>query len=210
MSNNEPNGRRKPARTPHWQPPRPTCRPSVASRPSRRRRRWWRRRRWRWCCARGACCGGGGGAAAGGGGTSPLDDVFTTYKFWIEIESDLVAGFTEASGIQAEAEIFEWLEGGENTSVLKFPGRAKYGNITLKHGFTMSEKLWNSFKKTLQGEPERKTLTVIMFDTKGNRKRDWTFNRAFPVKWQGPALKANGNEIAIETVEFAHEGLLRI
>ena len=139
-----------------------------------------------------------------------LDDVFTVYKFWIEIESDLVAGFTEASGIQAEAEIFEWLEGGENTSVLKFPGRAKYGNITLKHGFTMSEKLWNSFKKTLQGEPERKTLTVIMFDTKGNRKRDWTFNRAFPVMWTGPALKANGNEIAIETVEFAHEGLLRV
>ena len=154
--------------------------------------------------------GGGGGGGAGGGGKTLLDDVFTVYKFWIEIESDLVAGFTEASGIQAEAEIFEWLEGGENTSVLKFPGRAKYGNITLKHGFTTSEKLWNSFKKTLRGEPERKTLTVIMFDTKGERKRDWTFDRAFPVKWTGPSLKANGNEIAIETVEFAHEGLQRI
>ena len=153
--------------------------------------------------------GGGGGGAAGGGKTL-LDDVFTVYKFWIEIESDLVAGFTEASGIQAEVETFDWLEGGENTSVRKFPGRAKYGNITLKHGFTMSEKLWNSFKKTLRGEPERKTLTVIMFDTKGERKRDWTFDRAFPVKWTGPALKANGNEIAIETVEFAHEGLQRI
>src|SRR5215213_2919789 len=147
--------------------------------------------------------GGGSAAGGGGGGKTLLDDVFTVYKFWIEIESDLVAGFTEASGIQAEAEVFDWLEGGENTSVLKFPGRAKYGNITLKHGFTMSEKLWNSFKKTLRGEPERKTLTVIMFDTKGNRKRDWTFDRAFPVKWTGPALKANGNEIAIETVEFA-------
>ena len=64
--------------------------------------------------------------------------------------------------------------------MLKFPGRAKYGNITLKHGFTTSEKLWNSFKKTLRGEPERKTLTIIMFDTKGERKRDWTFDRAFP------------------------------
>ena len=154
--------------------------------------------------------GGGGGGGGGAGSKSLLDDVFTVYKFWIEIESDLVAGFTEASGIQAEAEVVEYLEGGENTSVLKFPGRAKYGNITLKHGFTTSEKLWNSFKKTLRGEPERKTLTVIMFDTKGDRKRDWTFNRAFPVKWTGPSLKANGNEIAIETVEFAHEGLQRV
>src|SRR5690349_5021692 len=75
--------------------------------------------------------GGGGGGGAGGGGKTLLDDVFTVYKFWIEIESDLVAGFTEASGIQAEVETFDWLEGGENTSVLKFPGRAKYGNITL-------------------------------------------------------------------------------
>ena len=156
--------------------------------------------------------GGGGGlpGAAGGGGKPLLDDVFTAYKFWVEIESGLVAGFTECSGIQAETEVMDWLEGGENTTVLKFPGRSKYGNITLKHGFTDSTKLWDWFTKVLKGEPDRKPLTVIMFDPQGKRKRTWNFNRAFPVKWQGPALKSSGNEIAIETVEFAHEGLLGI
>jgi phage tail-like protein len=154
--------------------------------------------------------GGGGGAAAGGGGKALLDDVFISYKFWVEIESDLVAGFTECSGIQAEAEVMDWLEGGENTAVLKFPGRTKYANITLKHGFTDSTKLWAWFTKVLKGTPERKPLTIIMFDSQGKRKRTWNFNRAFPVKWQGPSLKSNGNEIAIETVEFAHEGLLEI
>jgi len=154
--------------------------------------------------------GGGGGAAAAAGGKALLDDVFTSYKFWVEIESGLVAGFTECSGIQAEAEVMDWLEGGENTTVLKFPGRTKYGNITLKHGFTDSTKLWDWFTKVLKGTPERKPLTIIMFDTQGKRKRTWNFNRAFPVKWQGPALKSSGNEIAIETVEFAHEGLLGI
>ena len=157
-----------------------------------------------------AAGGGGGGAAAGGGGKALLDDVFIAYKFWVEIESDLVAGFTECSGIQAEAEVMEWLEGGENTTVLKFPGRTKYANITLKHGFTDSTKLWTWFTKVLKGTPERKPLTIIMFDSQGKRKRTWNFNRAFPVKWQGPALKSSGNEIAIETVEFAHEGLLEI
>src|SRR4051812_50178428 len=71
--------------------------------------------------------GGGGGGAGGGGGKALLDDVFTVYKFWIEIESDLVAGFTEASGIQAEAEIFEWLGGGEKNARPKFPRPAQDG-----------------------------------------------------------------------------------
>jgi phage tail-like protein len=157
-----------------------------------------------------AAAGGGGGVAASGGSKPLLDDLFTAYKFWVEIESGLVAGFTECSGIQAEAEVMDWLEGGENTAVLKFPGRTKYANITLKHGFTDSTKLWDWFTKVLKGTPDRKPLTIIMFDTQGKRKRTWNFNRAFPVKWQGPALKSSGNEIAIETVEFAHEGLLGI
>ena len=76
--------------------------------------------------------------------------------------------------------------------------------------YTDSTKLWDWFKKVLKGEPNRKPMTIIMFDPQGKRKRTWNFNRAFPVKWTGPALKANGNEIAIETMEFAHEGLLGI
>ena len=81
-----------------------------------------------------------------------LDDLLAGYKFWVELDSDLVAGFTECSGIQAEAEIQEWLEGGENTMVHKIPGRTKYGNITLKHGFTESEALWTWFTKVLKGD----------------------------------------------------------
>ena len=152
-----------------------------------------------------AAAGGGGG---GGGGPAPLDDVFTAYRFWVELESGLVAGFTECSGIQAEAEVQDWLEGGENTTVRRFPGRARYGNITLKHGFTDSTKLWDWFAKVLKGQPNRKPMSIILMDPQGKRKRTWNFDRCFPVKWQGPALKTSGNEMAIETVEFAHEGLL--
>jgi phage tail-like protein len=139
-----------------------------------------------------------------------LDDLFVGYRFWVELDSNLVAGFTECSGIQVETEVQDWVEGGLNTTVHKFPGRTKYGNITLKHGFTESEALWKWFTGVLKGTFDRKSITVILMDSKGQRKRSWTFGRSFPVKWVGPELKSTGNTIAIETVEFAHEGLLKI
>lgn len=137
-----------------------------------------------------------------------LDDLLAGYKFWVELDSDLVAGFTECSGIQAEAEVQDWLEGGENTKVHKIPGRTKYGNITLKHGFTESDALWKWFTKVLKGDFDRKSLSVILMNSKGERKITWKFDRAFPAKWVGPEMKATGNAVAIETVEFAHEGFL--
>jgi phage tail-like protein len=35
----------------------------------------------------------------------------------------------------------------------------------------------------------------------------WKVKRAWPVKIQGSDLKADANEVAIETLEVAHEGL---
>ncbi|MCB1124919.1 MAG: phage tail protein, partial [Verrucomicrobiae bacterium] len=35
----------------------------------------------------------------------------------------------------------------------------------------------------------------------------WKARNAFPVKIEGPGLKSTGNEVAIESLEIAHEGL---
>ncbi len=137
----------------------------------------------------------------------PLDDPLLAYKFWVELESEVVGGFSECSGLQVEAQVDEWLEGGDNMTILKFPGRTRYGNLTLKHGFSMNPDLWLWFMRVLKGTFERRPLTVMIFDPSAGA-RLWTFANAFPVKWVGPELRANNNAIAIETVEFAHEGLL--
>jgi len=140
----------------------------------------------------------------------PNGDPLVGFKFWVELESDLVGGFSECSGLQAETEVTDWLEGGENTTVLKFPGRTKYGNVTLRHGFTESPDLWLWFMRVLKGTFERRPLTVILMDPQGGRARTWNFSRAFPVKWVGPDLKAGQGAVAIETVEFAHEGIVGV
>jgi phage tail-like protein len=138
----------------------------------------------------------------------PLEDPLLSYKFWVELETEVVGGFSECSGLQAETEVTDWLEGGDNMTVLKFPGRTKYGNLTLKHGFSQNPDLWLWFMRVLKGTFERRPLTVMLIDPTGAGARHWTFARAFPVKWVGPELRATTNGVAIESVEFAHEGIL--
>ena len=35
----------------------------------------------------------------------------------------------------------------------------------------------------------------------------WNFRDGWPTKWTGPTFNASGSEIAVETLEIAHEGL---
>lgn len=135
-------------------------------------------------------------------------DPLLAYQFWVELESDLLAGFTECTGLGAEMEVFDWLEGGDNTTVLRFPGRTRYGNITLKHGFTESPDLWLWFMRVMRGTFERRPLTVILLDPEGVRVRAWNFAHAFPVRWSAEGLRADARGAAIESVEFCHEGII--
>jgi phage tail-like protein len=95
-------------------------------------------------------------------------------------------------------QVTEYEEGGTNGFVHRLPGRMKVGNITLKHGMTVSNAFLKWCMKTNIGSLQRKNLTVVV---------RWHFNKAYPVKWTGPQFTADSTAVAIETVEFTHEGL---
>lgn len=44
-------------------------------------------------------------------------------------------------------------------------------------------------------------------DDEGNEKTRRNFREGWPTKWTGPSFSATGNEVAVETLEIAHEGL---
>ena len=136
------------------------------------------------------------------------DEPLLGYQFWVELVGNVVGGFSECSGLQAETQVDEWFEGGDNTTVLKFPGRTRYGNITLKHGFTQSPELWFWYMRVMRGTFERRPLTIILLGQDGSRVRAWNFSHAFPVKWTGAELRADSRTAAIESLEFAHEGIV--
>jgi len=136
-------------------------------------------------------------------------DPCPSFNFSVEISGIIMASFSEASGLQAEIEVQEYREGGVNGYVHKCAGPAKYpSNLILKKGITDSTDLWSWYCQVLQGHIQRQSLAVVLMDAAGSEQRRWTFQNAYPVKWAGPDLKAAGSEMAIESMELAHEGLI--
>ncbi len=118
-------------------------------------------------------------------------------------------GFTEVTGLTVENEMIEYREGDSREySKIKMPGMQKYGNITLKRGTFAKDndffKWWDT--KTL-GKVQRRDVTISLLDEKHEPVFAWKVKNAWPVKMQSADLKSDANEVAIETLELAHEGL---
>jgi phage tail-like protein len=120
-----------------------------------------------------------------------------------------VAGFSECSGLEASMEILDVRQGGNNVYVHKFATRATYSNITLKHGVIYQyDDLWTWYYAWVQGAGTRKDGLISLLDEGRNPLKVWKFSRAIPMKWTGPSLNATQSNVAIETLELAHEGLV--
>jgi len=134
-------------------------------------------------------------------------DPVLAFNFRVEIDGVFEAGFNEVTGLQAEIEVQEYREGGVNDFMHKFAGSVKFpSNLVLKNGITDSVKLWTWYQEVMRGQFARKSLDVVLLDAAGDEKRRWKFKEAYPVKWNGPSLKATSSEVALESLELAHEG----
>jgi phage tail-like protein len=135
-------------------------------------------------------------------------DPYLGLNFLVEIEGLVVGGFSEVSGLSVETEVHEYREGGMNAFVHKLPGPTKYSsNLVLKHGITDVETLWWWHQDVVAGTIERKNGTIYLLDAQGIPAMWWNFQGAYPVKWQGPDLRADSNAVAVEQVELVHRGL---
>jgi phage tail-like protein len=136
-------------------------------------------------------------------------DPYRNFSFLVEIDGITQAGFSDCSGFGASTDPIEYREGGETKTVRKLPGLTKYTNITLKWGLTDSRELYNWYKDVVNGKIERKSGSIILLDLEGNEATRWNFFEAWPTKWDGPDFTAKGNDVAIETLELAHERVER-
>jgi phage tail-like protein len=143
------------------------------------------------------------------GDALPSREFGTSPRFAVEVDGTIVASFSECSGLSATVRADKWEEGGVNYTTYKFPGRTEFDNLTLKHGVTDSLDLYTWFLQTVQGLRCRKTITIKLVpqDLEGEI-RSWHLANAFPTKWTGPSLQVGSNAVAIESLEFAHDGLI--
>jgi phage tail-like protein len=139
--------------------------------------------------------------------TAARNDPFSAFNFIVEIDGVVVGGFSECSGLQTETPPIEYRTGSEDITVRKLPGLRKYPNIVLKRGFTNSRELWEWRKKAVNGRTDRRSGSITLLDEARQKALEWKFREGWPSKWDGPTLNAKNNEVSIETLEIAHEGL---
>jgi phage tail-like protein len=141
-------------------------------------------------------------------GKSPhiLEDV-ANCRFYLRIGSEIEARFSEASGLQVETTVQDYEEGGNNAFVHRLPGRTKVGNLTLKRGITKGSEFFKWYTDVANGNIVKKAVSLVIFAPNGDTVAHWDLVDAFPVKWVGPQLVADGTAVAVETLELAHAGL---
>jgi phage tail-like protein len=139
--------------------------------------------------------------------TGERADPYRGYNFRVEIDGVTRAGFREASGLDSAQDPIEYREGNQELSPRKLPGLNKYSNISLKWGISDDADFWDWRQKSVEGNVERKNGSVVLFNDAGEEKLRWNFKEAWPTKWTGPSFNATGNEVAIENIEIAHEGI---
>jgi phage tail-like protein len=142
------------------------------------------------------------------------DDPYAAYNFQVivtNVSDDGVAvsgAFTEITGLELEIPPIEYRGGAEDITVRKIPGLKKFTNLTLKRGITGHVGFWNWVVEALNGKVRRTSGSILMLDENRQEVLRWNFTRAWPTKYTGPSLGASKNEIAMETLVLAVEGLL--
>jgi phage tail-like protein len=119
-------------------------------------------------------------------------------------------GFSDVTGLTQEIQAIEYRDGlmSGTTPSRRRPGLKKVNNITLKRGIiAQNNDLFNWFNNNGAPNIERRDISISLLNDEGEPVMIWNISQAFPVKCEGPGLKASGNEIAIETIELVHEGI---
>ena len=139
-------------------------------------------------------------------------DPLRNFRFRIEIDGIQAAGFSEVAIEPTTTEVVEYREGGDPSHVRKLPGLTKFGNVTLKRGVSASLELFNWHLQVVRGQISgaRRNVIIVVLDEAGQDVARFHVSDAWPTKYDPGDLNAKGNEVFIESLELANEGIERI
>lgn len=131
-------------------------------------------------------------------------------KFHFQVEwGGSKIGFTEVTGLDITTEVIEYRDGASpEFSKVKMPGQRTFSNITLKRGtFAGDNEFYNWFNTVNMNQIERRDLTISLLNENHEPVVVWKVKNAWPLKVTPTDLSAEGNDVALESLELAHEGL---
>ncbi|MEX2445858.1 MAG: phage tail protein [Dehalococcoidia bacterium] len=142
-----------------------------------------------------------------------MPDLLTTFAFAVEVDGITIASFKEASGIDSNTEVIEYKEvtGAGQMIIRKVPGSASWSDITLRRRIDAVTDFWDWRVQVLEGDIDsaRRNGSIVLYDSMQAEVARWNFVNGWPSVWKGADLDAGANEVAVEEVTIAHEGLVR-
>ena len=138
-------------------------------------------------------------------------DPYRNFRFRVEIGGLAIAAFSEVQIGATTTDVIDYREGTDPTHVRKLSGLTRYGNVTLKRGMTDSRELSDWHRQIVTGQPgSRRQVAIVVQDETGADQARFEVSEAWPIRYEVGALDAKGNEVLIELLELANEGIERV
>lgn len=141
---------------------------------------------------------------------------YSAFNFLVDLEpgqgTEVLAGFSEVSGLNAEVTVAEYRAGNHAVNyVQKVPGIHKAGDVTLKRGVIGAQNLYEWLEACRSGrlrEAKRNIVIKLLSEDRTDTVVTWKLRGAMPIKWTGPTLTAKGGgDVAIEELVLSVETL---
>ena len=130
------------------------------------------------------------------------------FNFNVRFGDDGEVCFQEVSGLDSDMHPIEYRSGSSKVfSPIKMPVQ-QTGIVALRRGVFVSDNtFWDWLNQIKMNTIKRQSVVISLLDQELNPTMIWTLANAWPTKIVGTDLKSEGNEVAVELIELAHEGI---
>ena len=138
---------------------------------------------------------------------------YRSIRFLLEFDDIAKAGFARCRLPTSRTDVIEYREGTDPPTSRQLAGRNHVGPLVLESGVTdESIDLFEWRQRVERGDVDgaRQSVAIVLLDEEGNPGPRWEIRRAWPSRYVAPTLAADGEDIAVETLELVHEGLERV
>ena len=138
----------------------------------------------------------------------PQFNYVTANRFYVEIDSEITASFSECAGLGITLQVQSITEGGVNDQQRLLLDAPQFSNVTLRRGVTNNLSFWSWLQKILENKTQqRRNVSILLFNQAGETMQCWTLIGAVPIGWKADSLQARAESVALEELTLAYEGL---
>jgi phage tail-like protein len=130
------------------------------------------------------------------------------FSFGLDLGDGRLLHFAAITGLGVETQVTDY-RGGEAASVppRRIPGQPKFGAVTLLKGLLPSDAiLWEWLEAGRRNARQPRTVLIHLCDESGAPAMTYTLAKALPVRIGRTQRSADGAEVAVESLDLAHEG----